>query len=210
MADNIVLKATVRDTVGTPSAVKGRKQGLMPAIMYGHGKAPCSFTVNLHGFTTALNHGHRIMDLEIDGKTETAMLKALQYDYLGKDVIHADFVRVDMSETVHVSVSVVFKGTAIGASKGGMLDTQLDQVEIECAVSVIPETLEVSVKELEVGSAIHASDIVLPAGAKLVTAPEAVIVTCHVVAEAKTTEEMQEELPEGGPEVITEKAPEEE
>ena len=210
MADNIVLKATVREKLGTTTAVKQRNQGMMPAVMYGHGQEPCSFVTDHREFSLALNHGQRIFEIDINGKSETAMVKALQYDYLGKEVIHADFVRVDMSETVHVSVAVAFKGTAVGTTQGGMLDTQLDNIEVECAVSAIPETIDVSVKELEVGGAIHAGEIELPAGATLVTDSDAVIVTCHLVAEAKSTEEMQEELPEGGPEVITEKATEEE
>ncbi len=143
------------------------------------------------------------------GKKETLLVKDLQYDYLGKSVIHADMVRVNLEETVSVSVSIEIRGISKGSHEGGIIDEHLDHLEIECKVVDIPEVIPIVVKELGVGDSVHAGDVELPAGAKLVTDPKALLLTCHLVAAAKTTEDVEEEMPVG-PEVITEKAPEEE
>ena len=207
MADRILLKGESREQLGTSKAVALRKQGKLPAVMYGHGEGAAAFALSLHEFTEAIHHGHRLFDIEIDGKTETLLVKELQYDHLGKDFIHIDFVRVDLAELVTVNVGLKIKGTAVGTTEGGMLDVHLDAIEVECKVIDIPESISVNVKEIQVGDAIHASDIELPDGATLKTDGEALILNCHLVAEAKTTEELEGELP-SGPEVITEKAEE--
>ena len=207
MADRMLLKGESREQVGTGKAVAIRNQGKLPAVMYGHGKGASSFAVNLHEFTEALHHGNRLFDIEIDGKTDTLLVKDLQYDYLGKNFIHVDFIRVNLAELVTVAVELSLKGIAAGTQEGGMLDVHLAAIEIECKVSDIPETIEVNVREVQVGDSIHASEIELPAGATLKTDGEALILNCHLVAETKTTEELEGETP-SGPEVITEKAEE--
>jgi large subunit ribosomal protein L25 len=207
MADRMLLKGESREQVGTSKTVALRNEGKMPAVMYGHGEEAVSFALSLHELTEAIHHGHRLFDIDVAGKTDTVLIKEVQYDYLGKNFIHADFVRVDLAELVTVNVSLHFKGTAPGIGEGGMLDIHLDTVEVECKVSDIPDEIIVSVKEIKVGDAIHASEIELPEGSTLKTDAEALILNCHVVTEAKTTEELEGELP-AGPEVITEKAEE--
>ncbi|MBN1457734.1 MAG: 50S ribosomal protein L25 [Sedimentisphaerales bacterium] len=211
MSDRIVLKAEVREEAGTKQSKKLREQGQLPVIIYGHKKEPVSAAVNSHDFVEILHHGGRIFDVNVKGKTETLLVKELQYDHLGKSVIHADLVRVDLQETVKVAVPLELKGTAAGTHEGGIIDEHLDSIEIECKVSEIPETILVSVKEVGVGDSIHAGDIELPTGTKLVTPADALIITCHLVAAAKGVEEGEgaEEAPEG-PEVITERVAEEE
>ena len=209
MADKAVLKVDIRKDSGSKNAVKLRKQGKCPAIVYGHGEEPVSIALSLHDFTVGLHHGHRLFEADMGGKTDNLLVKALQYDHLGKDIIHADFVRVDLTETVHVTVDIKFKGDAPGTHEGGMVDTHLDKLEVECKVSDIPDSIECSLRELNVGDSMYAGDIELPEGIKLVTDTKALVLTCHIVAAAKSTEELEEEMPVG-PEVITEKAPEEE
>jgi large subunit ribosomal protein L25 len=209
MAQRAVIKAEIRTTLGTKDASRLRRKGKLPAIVYGHKKEPVAISFDVHGFIEDLHHGHRLFDTDMGGKTETLLVKDIQYDHLGKNVIHADMVRVDLEETVKVTVPIEMRGTSKGSHEGGIVDEHLDHLEIECKVMEIPEVIEVSVKELGVGDAIHAGDVELPAGAKLVTDPQALLLTCHLVAAAKTTEEVEEEMPVG-PEVITEKPAEEE
>lgn len=207
MSDRTVFKADVRQETGSKVAAKLRKQGKMPAIVYGHGKDSIAVALDSHAFVGGLHHGVRLLDLDMDGKSETVMIKELQYDHLGKDVIHADLVRVNLAEKVTVSVAVELKGIAVGAGEGGMVDQQLTMIEVECGAGNIPQSVTVPIKALAIDDVIHASDIELPAGVTLVTDADTVVVSCHVVAETKTTEELAEEMPEG-PEVITEKAEE--
>jgi large subunit ribosomal protein L25 len=208
MADNAVLKADIRQETGKKNMAKLRKQGKCPAIVYGHGEEPTSITMNLRGFTDALHLGHRLVEMDMGGKKENLLIKAIQYDHLGKYIIHADFMRVNLAEVVHVTVDIKFKGEAPGTHEGGMLDYHLDHIEVECKVSEIPDAIECSLKEIKLGDSLHASDIELPAGSTLVTDPKALLLNCHIVAEAKSTEETEEEMP-ASPEVITEKVPEE-
>lgn len=207
MSETMVLKAEVRQEVGTKHAVKLRKEGKLPAIVYGHGQEPVSIALDFHDFIEGLHHGQRLFEVQIDSKTENLLIKDLQYDHLGKYVIHADMVRVDLAEMVKISVPIEQKGTSKGSHEGGIVDEVLSELEVECKVSDIPEVIDVSVKELGVGESIHAGEIELPAGVKLVTDPEAIVLSCHLVAAAKTTEELEEEMP-AAPEVITEKAEE--
>jgi large subunit ribosomal protein L25 len=143
------------------------------------------------------------MDVQIDKKKEKIIVKDLQYDYLGKNIIHADLMRVSITETVKVTVPVELKGTAQGMHEGGIVEGHMDHLEIECKVTDIPETIVVSIKDMQVGDALHAGEIELPDGVKLVGSPETLVVTCHLVAAAKTTEELEEEE-EAAPEVIGE------
>jgi large subunit ribosomal protein L25 len=204
MADRAVIKAEVRTGLGSKYAVALRREGKLPAIVYGHKKDPVAISFDLHEFVEYLHHGNRLFDVDMAGKKETLLIKDLQYDHLGRYVIHADMVRVNLEETIKVVVPIAIKGTSKGSHEGGIIDEVLDHVEVMCRVADIPESIEVSVKELGVGDAIHARDVELPDGMTLATDPGALILTCHLVAAAKSTEQLEEEMP-AGPEVITEK-----
>jgi large subunit ribosomal protein L25 len=143
------------------------------------------------------------MDVQIGRKREKVLVKDLQYDHLGRDVIHVDLMRVDVEEMVKVNVRIELKGTAKGTHSGGIIEEHTDHLEVECKVTDIPESIVVSVKEIDVGDSLHASDIEIPDGVKLMSDPSTVMVTCSLVAAAKTTEELEEEAPVA-PEVITE------
>lgn len=208
MSEKAVLKAELRQDTGSKHAVKLREKGMLPAIVYGHKQESVAVTLNRHDFVEELHHGHRLFDVDMGGKKATLLVKDVQYDHLGKDIIHADLVRVDLSEMIKIKVPIELKGTAKGTHESGIIDEHLDHLDIECKVSDIPEHIIVSVKEVGVGDFIRASEVELPEGAKLVTSPSALIVTCHLVAAAKSTEEVEEEMPVS-PEVITEKGAEE-
>jgi large subunit ribosomal protein L25 len=197
------LKVDIRERTGSKAAVKVRQQGRIPAILYGHKQEPVAVSLDAHDFVEGLHHGHRLMDLQIGKKLQKAIVKDLQYDYLGKDVIHADLVRVDVTETVTVTVPIELRGTARGAEHGGIVEEHADHVEVECKVTEIPESIVVPLKQIEVGDVLHARDIQLPEGVKLASDPEMLMITCSLVAAAKTTEQLEEEVPTA-PEVIGE------
>jgi len=203
-SDRMVLNTEAREQVGSKHAVKLRKQGRLPAIVYGHNQDPVAISLDIHEFVEALHHGHRLFDIRMDKKSETLLVKDLQYDYLGKDVIHADLVRVDLAEKVKVRVPIELKGTSKGSHEGGMIDGHLDHLEIECTVSEIPEVIEISVGDIGVGDTLRAGEVKLPDGSKLVTNPEALVLSCHLVTAAKSTEQLEEEMP-AAPEVLTAK-----
>ncbi len=209
MDKSLALQAEVRERIGTKAASAVRKQGRIPCVVYGHKKDPVAITVNAHDFLEGVHHGHRLMDVIIDGATEKMLIKELQFDHLGRNVVHVDLMRVDVTEMIEVSVSVELKGVAKGVAEGGVIESNTDHIEVECLAINIPEKITVSIKDLGVGESIKAGDLKLPDGVKLISLPDTAVVTCRVLAEAKTTEQVEAEAP-AAPEVITEKAPKEE
>jgi len=203
MEKTLRLKAGIRQQTGSKAAAKVRKNGQIPAIVYGHKQKPVAISLDAHDFVEELHHGHRLLDVQIDKKPQKVIVKDLQYDHLGKDIIHADLMRVDVTETVTVTIPIELKGTAKGTEEGGVIQQHIDHLEVECKVTDIPESIVVSVKDINVGDALHAHDIELPDGLKLVSDPQTLMVTCSLVAAAKTTEELEEEAP-AAPEVIGE------
>lgn len=199
-----MLQSQMRNDRGSRKARKLRDSGQIPVVVYGHGEAPVSIAVNLHQLSEALHHGNRIFEADLNGTKQTLLVKDLQYDYLGRKVIHADMVRVDLTETVQVTVPVETRGTA----KSGIIDILLGSLQVECVVTSIPDKFSISVREMNIGDMVKAEQIPLPAGVKLVTDPGALVLMCHEVAEIKTTEELEQEMP-AGPEVITERVREE-
>jgi len=203
MGKTLLLKAEIREHTGSKAVHKVREQGRIPATVYGHKQEPVAISLDAHNFVEGLHHGQRLMDIQIGRKKEKMIVKDLQYDYLGKKIIHADLMRVDITETVKVTVPIELKGIARGTHEGAIIEEHADHLEIECMATDIPETIIVPVKELHIGDVLHASDIELPDGVRLISSPEMLVVTCHLVTAAKTTEQVEEEIP-AAPEVISE------
>jgi len=208
MAKTLSLEAKIRERIGSKATAAVRKQGRIPAVVYGHQQQPVAISLDAHDFVEGLHHGLRLMDLSIEGKTEKAIIKELQYDHLGREVIHADLMRVDVTEVITVTVPLELKGAPKGAQEGGVLTAHTNRLEVQCLAVNIPERIVVSVKEMGVGQTIHAREVQLPEGVTLVTAAEVLIASCNVLQEVKTTEQVEAETPVT-PEVISEKKPEE-
>ncbi len=209
----VVLKADVRDKWGSNQSIRLRKEGKLPAVVYGHKQTPVSIAVDAREFVTGLHHGHRLFSVDLGGKKETLLLKDVQYDYLGKEVIHADLIRVDLSERATVQVPLDFRGVPKGTTMGGIFEETLTQIEIECGVTEIPELIGVIIRELGLNEGLYAKDIELPAGMVLKTDPDALVAICHESKAAASVEGEGEEGAEAAatePEVITERKKDEE
>jgi large subunit ribosomal protein L25 len=206
MIKALSLEAQIRDGKGSKAAAAVRRQGRIPAIVYGHKETPVSISLDAHDFVEGLRHGHRLLDVAVSGKSEKMIIKDLQYDHLGRTILHADLMRVDVTERIKVDVSLELKGIPKGTQEGGVLESHMDHVEVECLAVDIPEAIIVSVKELDVGQSIYARDVKLPEGVKLMSLPDIIVATCRVLAEVKTTEQVEAETPIA-PEVIREREP---
>ena len=128
MAKTLQLTATIRENTGSKAAEKERKQGRIPAIVYGHKKEPVAISLDAHSLAEGLHHGHRLMDVKIGKKIQKVLVKDLQYDYLGKYIIHADLVRIDITETIKITVPIELKGTAKGTHEGGVITEHTDHM----------------------------------------------------------------------------------
>lgn len=205
MAEALVLKAVKRQDIGTRYARKERKQGQVPAIIYGHKKEPIPVLLSYHDLTLELQHHHRLVEVELEGQREKYLVKAVQFDYLGDTIIHVDLTRVSLDERVRITVAVELKGIPAGISEGGILEHIITDVELECLVTSIPEVIKASVAHLNVNDTLLASELELPDGATLVTKPDARVA---VVRESAKMASLAEEVlieEEGGsaePEVI--------
>lgn len=208
MKKSLVLKAQIRERAGSNLSKKLREQGRIPAVVYGHKQASVSVSLDEHNLLAGLNLGTRVLDIDIEGKKETVMFKELQYDHLGRDIIHVDLMRVDVTEKVKVSVPILLKGVADGTKEGGMIEEHASVLEVECQVNAIPDVLVINIKDVKLGDSIHASDVELPAGVVLVSDPTTLVLVCNLVSVAKSAEELEGETP-AAPEVIGEKKEEE-
>ena len=155
-----------------------------------------------HDFTRILHSGTRMINLTVDNKKESALIKDVQYDNLLDCVLHVDFSRIDLTERVKLRVQLELYGESIGVKEGGVLTHVMKDVEIECLPTAIPEKIKVNISELGVGKAIHVKELPVLEGIQYISEPESVVASVHQIVEAKAVSE-EELLAE--PEVITKK-----
>ncbi|MFQ5494383.1 MAG: 50S ribosomal protein L25 [Phycisphaerae bacterium] len=187
------LNAVRRESSGTRVAKALRATGRVPAIMYGHGETPDSVSLALHDVEVSLAHGARTMEIELDGKRRQYLIKEVQYDHLGSVPLHLDLARVDVDERVKVRVGIEPRGVAKGLSEGGVMDLHMADLEIECLVSDIPDTLHPLVTELGLGESLLVKDLELPAGVVALGDPEERVATVRALVEEAPAEEPEGE-----------------
>lgn len=156
-----------------------------------------------HDVEVALAHGARTLEVEIGGRAAPYLIKEVQYDYLGTTPIHMDLTRVDLTERVRVSVGIEPRGVPKGTHEGGVLDQTMADLEVECLVTAIPDTLHPVVTELGLGESLLVKDLELPPEVVALADPEDRVATVRVlavhaaeVAATETEEEEKEAEPE--------------
>lgn len=180
MAEFMLLKAQSRDLFGTANARRLRKKGLLPAVVYGHKEAHLDVVLNRDEVEKVVKKGAHIVDLEAGGKTEKARFRELQWDSVGLELVHVDFMRVSQDERIVVPVRIELRGIAPGVGEGGVLDQPIHVLQVECPALEIPEHIRITVDKLKVGDAIHVKDLALPPRVVAKADPDAVVV--HVKA----------------------------
>lgn len=206
--ETTTLTAEARERTGSRYSKRLREAGKLPAIVYGHGETPVPISLDHKEAMAHFSKGEKVFSLQVGGKAENVLLKDLGYDYLGNNIVHADFARVDLNERVNTRANLKFVGNAVGLKTGGaILMKPITELELNCQVTNLPDEIEVDVSDLEVGQTIHAGEITLPKSTmKLLTDPDAVVVQIVVQVAAEEDGEGAEVSGEGGsPEVIGEK-----
>jgi large subunit ribosomal protein L25 len=176
MAESIELVTQPRDVYGSTAARKLRKQGRIPAVVYGHGEGTAAITVSAEELTKAVRHGARVVDLKTGSELQKALIRELQWDHLGKDLLHADFSRVSKDERVVLHVPLHVRGQSPGVTAGGILDQPLHTLEVECLAIAVPDHIRVNLGELQIGGIIHVRDLHLPEGVKAMSDADAIVV----------------------------------
>lgn len=200
MADT--LEVSNREVIGKRRNKRLRASGQIPATLYGHGQDPVNLQVAKEAVALLIRHGAHLVNLK-GAVTDTALVREVQWDTFGAEVLHLDLNRVSASDTVEINVPIELKGQANGQKSGGIINHVMHELPITCPVSVIPDKFELRIANLELDGAIHAGEIKLPEGAVLGCDPNAIVVQC-----TKPMEEA-EAVPGSGegaePEVITRK-----
>jgi large subunit ribosomal protein L25 len=200
-----VFKATRREALGTANSRRLRADGKVPVIIYGHGQDVLSLTLDVDDAHTIVEQGQHLVTLDVDGVTESALIKDVQWDTWSLHVLHVDFTRVDLTEAVTVTVEIHTHGTPKEVSAGAMLDIALRGLEVSCTADRIPGEIKLEVGEMLVGESIHVRDIELPEGVTAVTGADALVLQLReprAEEEDETTEEGAEGVDSAEPEVI--------
>ncbi len=182
------LVATIRTSFGKGAARSVRREGNIPAVMYGHGTDPVHISLPGHQTMMALKLANALLTIEIDGKDQLALAKDVQRDVLTRFIDHIDLVVVRLGEKVTVDVPVHVVGTAVVDT---VVTVENNTVQLSVEATQIPERVEVSVEGVKPGTQILARDLVLPEGAALVTDAEILIVN---VTQAISEEALEAEL----------------
>ena len=158
------LVGTTRTSFGKGAARKDRAAGRTPAVIYGHGSEPRHITLPAHEIALVLRHKNAIIDLDIDGKHETVLVKSASKDVVTQVIEHVDLVEIVKGERVRVEVPVHIIGESMS---GTVIDLEHKTLKLEVDATTIPEFVEVHFNKEGLGFHVTAGDIKLPAGAKL-------------------------------------------
>ena len=203
--NEVSLRARQRTDTGKKVAKTLRREGGLPAVVYGSGESTTPLILDyreFEGFLRKTRGESVVINLEIEGMAaKKVLLRDIQRDYLKNSVLHADFQQIRMSDRITTEVSLVLTGEPIGVTRdGGVLDQSLRVIEIRCVASEIPEHLEVDIGELLMGETVHVSDLTFD-HVEIVTDGEVAVVSV-LTPMAEEPEEEEVDLEQEEPEII--------
>lgn len=212
--EEISLEAKFRKETGKGKVKKLRRDGFIPAVMYGMERKPQSIYVFRSALLKLIHEHHieaalinlKIKDDEKKEKKYDCVIKELQYDPIREDIIHVDFNQVSLTKVLKVNVPVVAKGEPVGVKQeNGMLDHILWEIEIECLPKDIPEKIEIDVSGLKINDIVQVKNLQPPTGVKILNDPEAIVFSVAPPVKEEVPEPTEEEAAPAEPEVIKEK-----
>jgi large subunit ribosomal protein L25 len=212
------IKAEKREIFGKNASRRLRREGMIPAILYGGDSSNVPLTLRKQDVFMILRSDtgeNTVFQVSFDSERKDVMIKELQRDPVTDEILHADFVHIAMDKAIRVSVPVVALGEAVGVkTEGGFVDFITREVEIECLPKDIPEQIEIDISGLHLRQSFKAGGITLPEGVKLITSSDTILVLIEVPLkeeEIEVEEEEEEVIAEGEePEVIGREKPEKE
>ena len=162
--ENIDLKAQMRTTTGNGPARAMRRDGRVPAVLYGPKTEPNMISIGAYDLDTILKKGsigRSIINLDIDGVKgiKAAMVKEMQTHPISQDILHIDFYEIDMNRKIKVNVPVVTTGKSVGVELGGMLQIVRRELEVFCLPNKIPQAITIDITDLEIGGSVHVNDL---------------------------------------------------
>ena len=195
--DEFVLKAVPRTEFGKKANKRLRAEGLLPANIYGHKQDNANVSLENKAFRLFFEAGHRMATIDIDGKSEHGVIKEVQWDGLGDEILHVDFSRIDKDEKIELEVAI----EVIGTLASGVAEFPHKEVKVRGPASALPESVAIRIGEMKMGDSIRNKDLEIPDGCEVVGDPEALVFACNpprgMTLEAATGEDGPSE-----PEVI--------
>jgi large subunit ribosomal protein L25 len=205
----VELRVRLRQGLGKGEARKARREGLVPAVLYGEGEEPRVLAVECKDFYPVIRTKARenvILDLKIEGAEDQdckAIIREIQYHPVREQILHVDFQHISMTKEITVEVPLEIVGEAVGVkTRGGILEIIQREIEVECLPASIPDAIRVDVTALDVGDSIQVSDLRVE-NAQIVSDPEATVIT---IVAPTVVEEVKVEAAEGEEEVKPEEA----
>ncbi|QDV33168.1 50S ribosomal protein L25 [Tautonia plasticadhaerens] len=204
MAEAVTIQVEPRDPAknkgtGSRASKRLRADGRVPAIIYGHKQDPVPISLSNDDVAMMLKKSVHLAQLSWEGKSEMAVVRDVQWDHLGKDIIHLDFLRVSAGETVEAEVALEMHGEPVGLALGGRLEQLVRSLKIKAKPDAIPKSLTLEVGGLNVGDAILVRDLkgLMPDG--VTTEAEESVMLVHVVEKkAGSAADTGDEGAEGG------------
>lgn len=212
MAKKEIPKIAVqkRDQLGKRYSLRLRKTGRLPAVIYGRQKDPLHVHVDGKEMGALLDKHTHLVEVVLDKAAEPCLVKEVQWDHLGDEVIHVDLSRVDLTSRVKVEIGLTLTGDAIGLKEAGtILEQYFASIEVECLATEIPDDIKAEVSHLKVDDSLRVSDLKVPEGVKVLLAKETILAAVRVLAEeAAPTATAAEGEASTEPEVIKKKVEE--
>ena len=200
--DEIILNTWTRTDYGRKAAKGYRADGLLPANIYGLGKDNLTVTVDRKKFSRIFMAGHRIFTLEVGEAKEQGVVKEVQYDALGSELLHVDFTRIDIHQKITLEVAI----EVIGTVANGVLDVPMKEIKVEGLPAGFPSSISINVLEMKIDDVLRVSDLEAPEGCTFAEEPEALVAQVSAIVEEEEEEVSAEEGEEGvgadEPEVI--------
>jgi large subunit ribosomal protein L25 len=199
---SVVLDVTVREETGTGNAREARRNGMVPGVIYGGDKDAVSIGVKYNEVLKAINSGQflsNMVELQHDGKPQKVITKDVQFHPVSDKPIHVDFYRVTEKTIIDVDVPANFVGeeNSPGMKRGGALNVVRYNIEVKCPAGSIPDSIEVDISELDIGDAIHLSEVTLPKDVTPGITDRDVTIATIVASRTSKTDEEGEEGEEG-------------
>ncbi|WP_411699766.1 50S ribosomal protein L25/general stress protein Ctc [Conyzicola sp.] len=189
MSDDLKVTAELRESFGKGAARKLRALGKIPAVLYGHGTEPVHVSLPGHQMLLILRKSNAVLELDIDGKGQLALVKDVQKDPVRQIIEHIDLIVVRKGEKVTIDVPIHLEGEA---APGTTVNQDSNTISLEALATAIPESVVVSIEGAEDGTQIFAKDLILPEGSSLITDEDTLIVAISIAQEQDLGEETDE------------------
>lgn len=188
-----VLKVEERKKGSRGQINKLRREGFIPAVIYGQGKPNMLVYVSKRDFAPFLSLKNPLLTLKIGRKHENVVIKEKQIDRIRHEIIHLDFMRVGLKEKIEIKVSIKPIGIAPGVVEGGILEQHMHEINIKCSPENIPEVIDVSIEGLKIGDALYVKDIVFPPSIEILEEKDKIVFSVIPGRQEKEVPEIKEE-----------------